>query len=126
MKKKCLFLCNTPYQILFAVNYIYHYDVIASIIITDTIADYLNCKAKLDSSNIFLKVYVLKIIKIPTVNMRGQLKRYYLQTYIYKNWLTRYIKLNHKYEEFYFANFSFSKKFHKNCDYKTTVRDFLL
>lgn len=105
--KKILFLCNTPYQILFVTNYLYNMDnYTADIIITDEIANYILCKDRIENTKLFEKVYVLEQKKVKRTNKVGELFRYYLQLYLDKNCIDGYIKLKSKYDEFFFANFN--------------------
>ena len=97
MKKRSLFIVNTPYQLMVSINLIKtrYSNTIADIVITNNIADFLDLAKRVRESKLFDRVYIYKIKNIyPDKNGVALIRRLINEKNIF----------NEKYDYYFFAN----------------------
>lgn len=105
--KKTLFVCNTPYQILFAINYtLLNKDESLSVVLTDACNNYELLYDRLKKAKIFKQVYLLKLTNIPQYSKLKQIIIFFKQKLLKQTFLKKYIHIEGFYDSLYFANFN--------------------
>lgn len=106
--KNCLFLCNTPYQMLFAANFAYQQKNICTyVIVTDMIADYASCAERAKGSGLFAGVCSFCIKRIERQTVKCNFVRTFLQQYGIGVQRLRQVFKEVSFDEFYCANFNY-------------------
>lgn len=106
---KWLFWCNTPYQILFAANYVYRYPEIEGyVLLTDMIADHQRCAEKIRRSDLFAGVYTVSIKQKETMSMKQTLLSYTLGKSVQEAGWASCIPAELSFDSFCFSNFNYT------------------
>ena len=105
--KRLLFICNTPYQILFAYNYYFHRkDIELSIVITDTCNGYQKLCENLRKSRYIYRAYIWKLKDFPKYGKFRQLYAYLWQKILKREIMIPSLDDEETYDELFFANFN--------------------